>query len=216
MGGARRKRCSLHSFQIDPLPWSVTPEFELNQWPAKRLVSAGSDQVSPTMRTRQAKRRARRGFSLLEVLLATTILLGAVVVLGELSRLALHNATAARNHTRGAELCARTMAEIVSGIRPASATTEQPFLDDPSWRFAVELLPCDTPGLSCVQVTCRQEVPENKRPIEVRLARWVRGGATSAIASPTSEPSGAGQGGAGQSSGAPTVPRASLPLGSMP
>ena len=168
------------------------------------------------MRTRQAKRRARRGFSLLEVLLATTILLGAVVVLGELSRLALHNATAARNHTRGAELCARTMAEIVSGIRPASATTEQPFLDDPSWRFAVELLPCDTPGLSCVQVTCRQEVPENKRPIEVRLARWVRGGATSAIASPTSEPSGAGQGGAGQSSGAPTVPRASLPLGSMP
>ena len=168
------------------------------------------------MRTRQAKRRARQGFSLLEVLLATTILLGAVVVLGELSRLALHNATAARNHTRGAELCARTMAEIVSAIRPASATTEQPFLDDPSWRFAVELLPCDTPGLSCVQVTCRQEVPENKRPIEVRLARWVRGGATSASESPTSEPSGAGQGGAGQSSGAPTVPRASLPLGSMP
>lgn len=164
------------------------------------------------MRTRQAKRAARRGFSLLEVLLATTILLGAVVVLGELSRLALHNATAARNHTRGAELCARTMAEIVAGIRPAAATTEQPFLDDPTWRYAVQLLPCDTPGLSCVEVICRQEVPENKRPIEVRLARWVRGGATSATTSPTS---GAGQARAGQGSSAPAVPRSS-PLGSMP
>jgi len=163
------------------------------------------------MRTRKAKRAARRGFSLLEVLLATTILLGAVVVLGELSRLALRNATAARHHTRGAELCARTMAEIVAGLRPAAATSEQPFLDDPTWRYAVELLPCDTPGLSCVEVTCRQEVPENKRPIEVRLARWVRGGAMSATASPTSELSGAGQG-----SGAPAAPRASSSMGSMP
>jgi prepilin-type N-terminal cleavage/methylation domain-containing protein len=168
------------------------------------------------MRTRQAKRRARRGFSLLEVLLATTILLGAVVVLGELSRLALHNATAARNHTRGAELCARTMAEIVAGIRPAAATTEQPFLDDPTWRFAVELLPCDTPGLSCVEVICRQEVPENKRPIEVRLARWVRGGATSATASPTSQPGGSAPSGAGQGGGAPATPRASSLPGSLP
>lgn len=168
------------------------------------------------MRTRQAKRRARRGFSLLEVLLATTILLGAVVVLGELSRLALHNATAARNHTRGAELCARTMAEIVAGIRPAAATTEQPFLDEPTWRFAVELLPCDTPGLSCVEVKCRQEVPENKRPIEVRLARWVRGGATSASASPTSEPGRSSPGGAGQGGGAPASPSASSLPGSMP
>lgn len=165
------------------------------------------------MRTRQANRRARQGFSLLEVLLATTILLGAVVVLGELSRLALHNATAARNHTRGAELCARTMTEIVSGIRPASATTEQPFLDDPTWRFAVELLPCDTPGLSCVQVTCRQEVPENKRPIEVRLARWVRGGTT---ASPTSQPGGSSPNGAGQGSSSPRGPSASSLPGSMP
>lgn len=146
------------------------------------------------MKAFQPKRSTRRGFSLLEVLLATTILLGSVVVLGELSRLALRNATAARSHTRGAELCDRTLAEIVAGIRPAASSNEQPFEDDPAWRYAIEILPCDTPGVSCVEVICRQDLPENRRPVEVRLVRLVRGGAAS-----------------GSPTGIETGPRSSVP-----
>jgi prepilin-type N-terminal cleavage/methylation domain-containing protein len=150
------------------------------------------------MKFRKPNRAARRGFSLLEVLLATTILLGSTVVLGELSRLAMRNATAARHHTRGAELCDRTLAEIVAGIRPAVAASEQPFEDDPSWLYKIEILPCDTPGLSCVDVTCRQDLPENRRPVEVRLARWVRGGA---MTESSAAVDGAGQGNASQPPG---------------
>ncbi|MGD9644388.1 MAG: prepilin-type N-terminal cleavage/methylation domain-containing protein [Pirellulales bacterium] len=157
------------------------------------------------MRYVKLHRAARRGFSLLEVLLATSILLGSAVVLGELSRLAMRNATAARLHTRAAELCDRTLSEIVAGIRPATSTGEQPFEDDPAWLYTVEVSPCEAPGLSCVEVICRQDVPEDRRPVEVRLVRWVRGGS---MANSTAPASRAGEGGGAPVSSAPVLPRA--------
>ena len=159
------------------------------------------------MKSLRPKRSMRRGFSLLEVLLATAILLGSVVVLGELSRLALRNATAARSHSRGAELCDRTLAEIVAGIRSAAASSEQPFEDDPAWLYAIEILPCETPGVSCVEVVCRQDLPQNRRPVEVRLVRLVRGGAAASGLPTTSH--------AGQGSGVPAN-RSSSTLDRLP
>jgi hypothetical protein len=76
----------------------------------------------------------------LEVILALTLLAGAVVVLGEVGRLALRNAKMARDLARAQLLCETKLAEVVSGIAPASAIdnasfdpTAEPMADDANW-----------------------------------------------------------------------------------
>ena len=60
-----------------------------------------------------ANAAARNAFSLLEVILALSILAGAVAVLGELLRTGVRNAQTARDLTRAQMLCEEIEAEVV-------------------------------------------------------------------------------------------------------
>ena len=62
--------------------------------------------------------RDRRGFSLLEVLLASSILLGCVIVLGHLAYLGRRNARAALDSSTAQILCESKMGELLAGIAP--------------------------------------------------------------------------------------------------
>lgn len=122
----------------------------------------------------------RSAFSLLEVILATTILLFAVVALGELVRNGLNAATRARDISQAQLLCESKLAEIAAGILPPDPVTDLPLLatvDQPDlseWVYSVEVFPLDQPELIQVRVTVRRNAQLGGFPFEFSLIRWMR------------------------------------------
>ena len=96
---------------------------------------------------------ARRGFSLLEILIAAGILVGSLVVLSELAAIGRQHAEDARQLTAAQTLCETKLNEILAGVQPAEPAEDQPLDDAPGWRYtlAVEQLP--QPGLLQLSVT---------------------------------------------------------------
>ncbi|MBN2579941.1 MAG: prepilin-type N-terminal cleavage/methylation domain-containing protein [Pirellulales bacterium] len=146
--------------------------------PRHRLAPALAPGVFPQRPPAASGRAKRSGFSLLEVVLALAILTGAIAVLGELARLGLRHAAAARDMTRAQLLCKSKMAEITSGIEPPVAVQNAPFdeeylADDVRWLYSVELQQIDQDGLVAVRVTVAQDVPTGRRPVACCLTQWI-------------------------------------------
>ena len=116
----------------------------------------------------------RAGFSLLEVLLAMSILLGSIIVLGELARQGRRNATAARDLTRAQLICQSKLNEIIIGVAPLEPVSQVEVEEAPGWLYSVELEPVDLPELDSLKVTVVQDLPGRKEPVEFSLTRWVR------------------------------------------
>jgi type II secretory pathway pseudopilin PulG len=122
----------------------------------------------------RSKRTARAGFSLLEVVLALTILVGAIAVLGELVRLGTTNAGNARDLTQAQLLCESKMAEISAGLLVPEVVQGAPCEYDPEWLYSIDIQPTDMPGLVALRVTVFQDLPLNQRPAEFSLVRWMQ------------------------------------------
>ena len=116
---------------------------------------------------------ARRGLSLLEVMLAIAILGGAIVVIGELMRIGSRCAQAARELTTAQLLCESTLAEITAGVVEAQPVARQPCESDSEWLYTVDVEQLDQGGLLAVTVTVEQDLPERKRPLSFSLTRWI-------------------------------------------
>ncbi len=80
----------------------------------------------PRVAIQTMKSKGRSGFSLLEVLLATGILLGAAIVLSELAGIGARQASAARDLAQAQLLCQSKLNEIVAGIAPVAAARDAP------------------------------------------------------------------------------------------
>ncbi len=129
--------------------------------------------------------RASGGFSLLEVILALAILTGAIAVLGEIGRLGIENARICRKTTRAQLMCESKMAEITSGITPATMVTEADFEyegemgsltsddDEIGWLYSIAIEPTEVEGLAAVRLRVWEKVAEEKHPVEVSLVRWI-------------------------------------------
>ena len=116
----------------------------------------------------------RKGFSLLEVLLAMGILLGSMVALGHLAQLGRSRADAAMELANAHRICQGRLNEILAGIRPLETIHEERLEDEPGWLYSVEIDTAARQGLSSVRVTVRQDLPEERRPKQFALVRWVR------------------------------------------
>lgn len=127
---------------------------------------------------RHACSRLRRGFSLLEVILALMILGMALASLGELARLGLRNGVVACDRNQAALLCESRMAEILAaGTIPDAVEGEE--LDNPTdptgptWLCSVTVESTDQDSLMAVRVTVIQDLPAEKRPVQFSLVRWM-------------------------------------------
>lgn len=123
------------------------------------------------MRSRSAD---RRGFSLLEVILATSILLGAIVVLGELARVGSRNVQAACAETEAERLAQSVLGGIIARGAAPEAVQAAPLEQSPGWLQSVEVEALDRPGLVAVRVVISQDLPEEKKPIRYTVVRWLR------------------------------------------
>lgn len=72
--------------------------------------------------------RPRHGFSLLEVILSTAILMGSAIVLGRLAWMGRTQSNRAHNTARAQTLCEQTLNEIMLGLRPADLVLQEPLL----------------------------------------------------------------------------------------
>ncbi len=115
----------------------------------------------------------REGFSLLEVLLAIAILMGAVIVLNQLASIGRRNSIAAEDLATAQELCRARMNEIIAGVHPPTAREEEPILDQPGWHATVEIESRNELGLSCLTVTVSQDEEAGPRPVKFSLSRWI-------------------------------------------
>ena len=117
--------------------------------------------------------RARRGFSLLELILALAILALSVAAISQLVRLGLGHARHARELTKAELYCESTLAELAAGVIPLEGATDVPVEQDSDWLYSVTVEPAPVNGLLVVTVTVYQAEPDPVRPIEMTLVRWM-------------------------------------------
>lgn len=116
----------------------------------------------------------RRGFSLLEVLLATGILIGSSIVLMELASIGMRHAASARDLSQAQLICQTKLNEIVAGVTPAETARPMPYEDDPRWTYWVTVQPTERVGLVLLEVGVAQELIPNKQTNRFSLVRWIR------------------------------------------
>jgi type II secretory pathway component PulJ len=119
-------------------------------------------------------RRARHGFSLLEVLLATAIMIGSAIVLMELVSIGSRHASAARDLARSQLICESRLNEILAHVERLESSRPTPFEDDPQWVVWVDLRPLPQSGFVALEVNAAREPNPHKQSARFKLVRWVR------------------------------------------
>jgi prepilin-type N-terminal cleavage/methylation domain-containing protein len=120
-------------------------------------------------------RRPRRasGFSLLEVLVAMSILVGCLAVLSELAAIGRQHVQDARMLTAAQAICETRVNEILAGVKPPEPIEEQTVDGLPGWQCSVSTQPLPQPGLLELQVTVR-ETSAVRRARSFTLVQWIR------------------------------------------
>ena len=119
-------------------------------------------------------RRYRHGFSLMEVILATALLMGCVVVLTELATIGRHHIQKAEKLAAAELICESALNEILTGAAGVEAMQRQPVDGSPGWIISVDLLPLDKrPGLAALEICVAEDVPEDEKCTEFTLVRWI-------------------------------------------
>jgi hypothetical protein len=126
---------------------------------------------------------ARRGISLLEVIITMVILLSSVMVLSRLAFLARQHAVGGEDRTKAQMLCANIMSELVSGSIPMQNVSPQVFEGD-AWMYSIDVqsvgmmplakvtvkvfrLPEEVDGVA-TDISADDEIPT------YQLVQWVR------------------------------------------
>ena len=128
-------------------------------------------------KNKQAKASQRAGFSLLEVILAMSILLASGIVLAELASLGAAHGRSAEDLTTAQWICQAKLNEILTGLAPLEPAEDTPVEDRPGWLFSLEIEPINRPGmpaqLAALRVTVSQDVEEGQRARQFTLTRWI-------------------------------------------
>ncbi len=142
---------------------------------------------------RRCRARARRGMTLLEVMLAIALLMGAVMALSRIAFLARRHAIASEDRTAAQLICQNVMQEILAGIRPLQNVSPTPAEDNEQFEYAVDVRPLAGTPLLVVAVTVArlpsedelaaqpaqptQSLTTSDEPLRgYRLIRWIRSG----------------------------------------
>ena len=116
----------------------------------------------------------RHGFSLMEILLATALLMGCVVVLTELATIGRHHIQKAEKLAAAELICQSAMNEILTGASPVETIQRQPVDGCPGWIITIDVLPLNKrPGLAAMEICVGEDLGEDERAAEFTLVRWI-------------------------------------------
>ena len=143
----------------------------------------------------------RSAFTLFEVILALSILVGAMAVLGELVRGGLISARRARDLSRATLIAEAKVAQLVAGMQAPDPVTGMAVEDDYTgeWLYSLEVSQTSSPELLAVRVTVEHSAPNERNPVSCSLVRWIKTpeamAATTASSSSSSSSTGTSSGG---------------------
>ena len=115
----------------------------------------------------------------MEVLLATAILLGSVLVLMELAGIGRHYIQSIEDRTTAQLLCQSKLNEMLSGVTRLEEVQQRTFEDHPDWEYTVEILPVRDLEVSTLRVTVTQQARNEAnevtrgKPKRFTLYRWI-------------------------------------------
>lgn len=113
--------------------------------------------------------RRRRGISLIEVILATVMLLGSVMALSQIAYLARRHATGAEDRTQAQMYCQNILHELLAGLRPLRNVSPE-YMEDESWLYSIQIEPVDVAALaSATTATLSSQSDPSKAPGLVRI-----------------------------------------------
>ena len=95
----------------------------------------------------------RGGFTLLELLLAITIMVTALAALFQLTASGLRMAQLSQHRTEAAIRCETKLREILAGAEQARPVVHRRFEDSAEWYWSVEISEAETPGLLLLNVS---------------------------------------------------------------
>lgn len=134
------------------------------------------------------KRSSRSGLSLLEVLLATSILLGSSIILFELAAIGRAHIESAEDLAEAQRICETRINEMLAGVTPIQIVENEP-LDDSDWSVSVQLDPVShLAGLAALRVTVTREASAGHRGKTYTLVRWIHDPLASQDASQPTSP----------------------------
>ena len=129
----------------------------------------------------------RRGISLLEVMLATVMLLAAVMALSRVAFLARRHAIGAEDRSQAQLLCQNILQELLAGARPLQEVSPEAFEGD-NWVYMIEVEDVEdaavwrayrSPRSPCRSIAWTDEtgrLPTEDEMDGYRLVHWMRTG----------------------------------------
>ncbi len=103
----------------------------------------------------------RPGFSLLEVMLATTVLLGSVIVLSHISFVGTAHMDAAQQYAAAQLVCQARMNEMLAGALPIEEVSHEAIAELPGWGLTVKVRSAGHAGLLAIEVTAAEQPAES-------------------------------------------------------
>ena len=119
-----------------------------------------------------------KGFSLLEVVIATTILVAASFTLLQLLTIGHEHQVRAERRASAQSLCLTLLDEQHAGIREIKNVEREGFPQNPDWDFSIAELSTSIPGVVRVRVRVWEKQKRDSKEIADRatfeLVRWIR------------------------------------------
>ncbi len=98
----------------------------------------------------------RAGFSLLEVVIATAVLLGSVIVLSHIAFVGTAHMNGAEQYSAAQLVCQTRMNEILAGARLIEEVSGEAIPELPGWGLTVKVSSAGQPGLLAIEVTAAE------------------------------------------------------------
>jgi hypothetical protein len=115
----------------------------------------------------------RHGLSLLEVILALTILGGSFVVVGELVRIGIISGLETRLRSEANILADAILAEFSAGVLELQSRGPTAIEGSPDWYYSADVQPSEQLGLLLVTVTVGRSKEKGEDSLSIKLARFL-------------------------------------------
>lgn len=117
----------------------------------------------------------RAGYSLLEILVALTILVIGLAAVFGITQSARHRSIASSNLAAAQLSCQTTLNELLAKQQPIAPIPLRPIEGLQHWKLTVNLYAASQQGLSVIHVTALEYLPQSDIPtgISYQLLRWI-------------------------------------------
>ena len=95
--------------------------------------------IAPRIRVKGRTPHRRQGLTLFEIVLSLAILLMALSALSQLYSTGTRASVESRLQTQAVVRCESVLNEVIAGVYPMESMGAQPFEDDPSWTWSLDV-----------------------------------------------------------------------------